>query len=187
MKSNKEYLQRHLNFDNGPLLLLGSVRNKDNGEKQKNFVKKVCYSWEQVDQTIDIYKQIPKIRFYISFNNRNVETAYVKFMKDMVDIGYNLLKFDTGFSPNGRWFSALAKSKFKSSNNYFMLDLDENRIDEVHEYMSDCGISPDFTMMTKNGYHIFFEPCDTRDLMHLISHIDCELKRDDFTLLAWNE
>ena len=73
-----------------------------------------------------------------------------------------------------------------------MIDLDDKsklkEVTEIFENTTKSKILHKFE--TKNGFHLLFKPCDTREFIENAinkNKIDCELKKDDLLCVGYEE
>lgn len=205
--TDREKIKKIIDFETGIYYLMLIARKKDNEDithSTEKVIRRVVRHERQLDVYIDELEAIANYdkdcnyKLYISLNPRNGLKA-LKNLKEQIanwdyeiihnpDIVNKILKVDD------EWISCLARNPAKKK--YFMLDVDfkcKDREELIEYYMKDCDIEIEHKFETQNGWHILFEPCDTR---YLLEHFnievnynfdDIELKRDELLCIGYYE
>lgn len=203
--TNLEKVKELLDFSDGNVYTIILVARKKNNEmitnSQEIVLRRIIRSESSFDKQVVEYMQYAKSRpenfkLYITFNPRSPLKAYKKLKERMSQWDYDIHKqqeqtIERISKIDNEWISSLQKSP--ANKNYYMLDLDDKSkliqvlsLIPLHTSITSCEVEQ---FETKNGYHLLFEPCDTRELMQDINElkIDCELKRDDLLCIGYEE
>lgn len=193
-----------MDFDAGVYYLILMARRKNNDDlshSKEIVIRRVLYKEEMLEIMINElvaiadYDKEHKYKLYLSFNPRDVLKAYKDLKTKMATYDYELLH-NTEINKkilklDMEWISCLARNSAKKK--FFMLDLDDRlKLSDITNLMRKyLNITPNLweSYGTRNGYHILFKPCDTRELMENIKNcgIDCELKRDELLCIGYDE
>ncbi|NCD07432.1 MAG: hypothetical protein EOL97_15070 [Spirochaetia bacterium] len=195
-----EKIKEIIDFEMGIYYLMLIARKKDNEHlthSTEKVIRRVVRNELHLENSINElagianYDKENNYKLYISLNPRNSLKAYKNLKEQFANwdneiinnpnIANKILKVDD------EWISCLARNPAKKK--WFMLDLDDKKkmgqLKNLVEDYHNIHILGEFE--TQNGYHILFQPCDTRKLMEDINalEINCELKKDDLLCIGY--
>lgn len=197
-------VEKILDFSNDSVYIMVLIARKKNNDMISNskeiVMRKVIRNIESFRKQVHEFTAIAdskteEFKLYISCNPRSPLKAYKLLKTYFSNWDYDLLTEGGKDVAMGKIkkigdidISCLAKSP--EVKNYFMLDLDDKEeSSNILLLMIKSLIKTEGIFETKNGYHILFKPCDTRNLMGDIKKagIDCELKKDDLLCIGYEE
>jgi len=204
--SNLENIKELLDFSNDGIYTMILIARKKNNSgitnSQELVFREIVRSSDSFDKKLSTLLDIAKLRdeefkLYINFNPRDIKKAYKLLKSEFVNWDDDLTKSGEIVSQtieklkriDLRFISSLQKSALKKS--FYMIDLDDktklNKILDIFEKTTSSKIL--FNFETKNGFHLLFKPCDTRNFLEEINNlkIDCEIKKDDLLCLGYED